>query len=60
MDPWRTISQKNKGMNAIRIAESALGTVRIADDARSELAVPLIGRAGRIRTADLLTPSQTR
>ena len=36
------------------------GIVRIADDPGSDSPVPFIRRAGRIRTGDLLTPSQTR
>jgi hypothetical protein len=44
----------------MRANDRMLGTVMTAEDAGMVSVVPLIRRAGRIRTGDLLTPSQTR
>ena len=44
----------------MRMKERTFGTVQIADDPGVGPSVLLIGRAGGIRTRDLLTPSQTR
>jgi hypothetical protein len=54
------MSQQKSGIAAIRTEDSRLGIVRTAEDAGTASVVPLIRRAGRIRTGDLLTPSQTR
>ena len=54
------VSQQNRGIVAMRANDRMLGTVTTAEDAGIVSVVPLIRRAGRIRTGDLLTPSQTR
>jgi hypothetical protein len=53
-------NQQKTGIRAMRANERMLGTVTTAEDAGTVSVVPLIRRAGRIRTGDLLTPSQTR
>ena len=57
-----TISATKTGINAIRSAEMALGTVITLrlEPAAGVPSLISICRAGRIRTGDLLTPSQTR
>ena len=59
---WSTINRTNTGMSRIRTSEIALGTVatRSPDPGSGFLSLVSIRRAGRIRTGDLLTPSQTR
>ena len=56
-------------LRLLRRNDSRFGTVRIADDGGEAMPAPrwlpptltpLVGRAGRIRTGDLLTPSQAR
>ena len=58
--PSSTISQQKTGINPMRMNERTFGTVEIADGPGVGPSVLLIGRAGGIRTRDLLTPSQTR
>ena len=54
------MSAQKTGIKTMRKLDRTLGSVRIADDPGAESPVPFIGRAGGIRTRDLLTPSQTR
>jgi hypothetical protein len=56
------INATKTGISAIRSAEMALGTVstRRPEPAAGVPSLVSIRRAGRIRTGDLLTPSQTR
>ena len=58
--PSCTISVTNTGISRMRRNDRRFGMVRMADDAGSRPPVLFIGRAGRIRTGDLLSPRQTR
>ncbi len=57
-----TIRRKKTGISAIRENEMTFGTVstRRLDPCGGRPSLVSIRRAGRIRTGDLLTPSQTR